>query len=336
MLDNMISGYEITNLVNGKIYHGITIRDVVQRVEYEELGGSNANAHFLNAVKKYGRENFVWRVTGVFETLEGFDGALYDECYRIVSSKSFLPTFGYNKAIYDSNRGPELEKLRAAGLKAYWETPGNRELQAELGRVKLASPAFREKLSEGRLAYWQRPGVKQKHSLLMKKRMETPNPKRLANCIFNQIGRGMMRELGLRPRDYKGKKQYIGSGQHMKTNKLAQQGARDRMALKNSDPVFVERMTRARKCQKIGSRMMRELGLLYRDGSQPHFYKSEEKRRNFSQSSAERNNRPEVKAALRKSSSQYANRPDVKLRVSFNARGYAWMRWLNLQPRQAA
>lgn len=51
--------YKVTNLINDKIYIGITIRDVISRWK-DHIGESNkkTNNRFHNAIRKYGESNF--------------------------------------------------------------------------------------------------------------------------------------------------------------------------------------------------------------------------------------------------------------------------------------
>ncbi len=53
--------YKITNIVNKKIYIGLTVKKSAQSrfsKHVSEAKCSNENRYFLNAILKYGRENF--------------------------------------------------------------------------------------------------------------------------------------------------------------------------------------------------------------------------------------------------------------------------------------
>lgn len=56
--------YKATNLINNKVYIGQTIRRLEERIYYHYYRAEHeleiTHTHFINAIRKYGKENFQW------------------------------------------------------------------------------------------------------------------------------------------------------------------------------------------------------------------------------------------------------------------------------------
>ena len=56
--------YKATNLINNKVYIGQTIRRLEERIYYHYYRAEHEleiiHTHFINAIRKYGKENFQW------------------------------------------------------------------------------------------------------------------------------------------------------------------------------------------------------------------------------------------------------------------------------------
>lgn len=82
--------YKITNLLNGKVYIGQTIRSLKDRYSQHKYKTSSSPIHL--AIKKYGHQNFI------IEELEQCPINLLDEreIFYINQYKSYCKRYGYN------------------------------------------------------------------------------------------------------------------------------------------------------------------------------------------------------------------------------------------------
>lgn len=83
--------YQHTNLINGKIYVGITALETEDR--WRKGNGYYSNTHFYNAIQKYGWDNFKHEI--LFSNLTQ-EEACKIEIELIAFHKSNLSEFGYN------------------------------------------------------------------------------------------------------------------------------------------------------------------------------------------------------------------------------------------------
>lgn len=86
--------YKVKNKINGKIYIGQTIRDLDKRISghIRESKLEGGNKPFVNAIKKYGIENFEWEIIDEATSLDELDEK---EIYWIKQLNSITPN-GYN------------------------------------------------------------------------------------------------------------------------------------------------------------------------------------------------------------------------------------------------
>lgn len=86
--------YKVKNKINGKIYIGQTIRDLNKRISghIRESKLEGGNKPFVNAIKKYGIENFEWEIIDEATSLDELDEK---EVYWINEHNSLTPN-GYN------------------------------------------------------------------------------------------------------------------------------------------------------------------------------------------------------------------------------------------------
>lgn len=90
--------YKATNILNNKIYIGMTTQSLKDRMygHFWSSVNSDKNYHFLNAIRKYGWENFSWDIVeeGLYESIEELREK---EVYWISLFDSFIS--GYNSTI---------------------------------------------------------------------------------------------------------------------------------------------------------------------------------------------------------------------------------------------
>ena len=99
--NNRASVYVHINLVNGKKYFGITTQNPPEN-RWRNGNGYYNNTHFMNAVKKYGWDNFGHFVLYKYIPIKI---AKNIEELLIKENMSYNPRFGYNRTY-----GGELEK----------------------------------------------------------------------------------------------------------------------------------------------------------------------------------------------------------------------------------
>jgi len=90
--------YEATNLINHKRYIGQTIQTLEERKGTHEYDAVNRQRDFVfyRAIRKYGFNNFQWRIIGYCKTKKQLDKA---EIACIEFYQSNNPIYGYNSTI---------------------------------------------------------------------------------------------------------------------------------------------------------------------------------------------------------------------------------------------
>lgn len=85
--------YKVTNVINGKIYIGQTIRDLkIRKTQHINTALANRdNNYFHNAISKYGKNSFRWKMIEYCDSKEELDEM---EFHYIKQFNSF--EFGYN------------------------------------------------------------------------------------------------------------------------------------------------------------------------------------------------------------------------------------------------
>lgn len=95
--------YKATNLVNGKVYIGQTIRSLRYRKRQHNANHKNPKFtwHFYKSMRKYGKKNFKWSIIDAAKTIEELNKK---EEYWIKSYKSTNQKYGYNKTYGGNNK----------------------------------------------------------------------------------------------------------------------------------------------------------------------------------------------------------------------------------------
>lgn len=62
--------YKATNLINDKIYIGLTTKSLEHRISVHKKDSKRLNTYFYQAIRKYGFENFKWEVVDTAITME--------------------------------------------------------------------------------------------------------------------------------------------------------------------------------------------------------------------------------------------------------------------------
>lgn len=89
--------YKITNIVNNKVYIGQTIQNVQKRFRrhINDAVSNKLNTHFCNAVRKYGKENFIIEAIDNAQTQAELNKK---EQYYIEKYNSTNSDYGYNES----------------------------------------------------------------------------------------------------------------------------------------------------------------------------------------------------------------------------------------------
>lgn len=122
--------YKITNIVNGKLYFGVTQQGLKIRWQQHKCNSNKKSYHLYNAIKKYGFCNF--KIESVFE-LETKKEMLYKEIELISLYKTNSRTYGYN----NSTGGESSRK----GCKL---TLSHRKQISEYQKIRIRKPLSQE------------------------------------------------------------------------------------------------------------------------------------------------------------------------------------------------
>jgi group I intron endonuclease len=155
--------YKITNLINGKIYIGQTIRPIEERMyEYAQQSKKlKGNSAIHRSIDKYKWKNFKYEVIDIGETINELNEK---EKYYIKKFESNNRKYGYN--IHDGGRnckpGPETRKKMSdahKGIKQSQEWISNRIHKAgsdeALKYGKIKTQEEKQYLSEHSPKYWK-------------------------------------------------------------------------------------------------------------------------------------------------------------------------------------
>lgn len=171
--------YRIVCLVNGKKYHGQTINQQ-ERWPHHLRADSHCWA-LRNAVKKYGREKFVFGIVDYASS----KGEL-DELEKTWVATSMYPV-GYNlkeggangrpseetrRKLSEANTRtqniPEVKAKNSAGVKASWSIPGARERRAASMKIAANRPEYRQRRSLIMKEIHARPGEEERRRASLK------------------------------------------------------------------------------------------------------------------------------------------------------------------------
>lgn len=157
--------YQITNLVNGKVYIGSSV-DLRRREWQHFCSPKDSNLHLQRAMKKYGKQNFRFEVLKDIADVEQLESL---EQFYIDQAKSKGKIL-YNTRPEATNNvgiqyGPMSESHKnslSVAAKARWSQPGEVEKQSTRAKVRWSDSARRldqSKKMDGRTKGEPRPYV---------------------------------------------------------------------------------------------------------------------------------------------------------------------------------
>ena len=167
--------YKVTNILNGKIYIGQTIRGLEVRGQCHISESKNGNTYFNRALRKYCPENFEWEVIEECYSKEDLDLAeeWYIRYYNTFGSNGYNLTFGgegtigwkpseetrkkisksmcgENNPNYGKERSEEYRKKLSDTLKGRKHSEGHKRKLSEVNKGKKLSEETRKKMGESR------------------------------------------------------------------------------------------------------------------------------------------------------------------------------------------
>ena len=173
--------YMATNTENGKCYVGMTTRTLAQRrSEHLNTARRGDTAVFYNAIRKYGKEAFVWEilyagsdVKKLFSVeqkfIDRFDCVKwgYNMCYGgagvVPTEKLREHKSESTKALYQN---PKYVENRMAGIREYWSRPEAKMMAKDRARKNAENPDWRKACKDS----WT-PEARERASERMKIRM---------------------------------------------------------------------------------------------------------------------------------------------------------------------
>ena len=161
--------YKVVNKINGKCYIGQTIKSLKYRKSCHlwEVNRNNTNVYFHNAIRKYGKDNFEWKILCKCETKDELDEM---EFHYIKQYNSFKPngynlTLGGNKGTYGWIPSKETRRKISKGNKGKIVSEKVKRKLSKLNSGK-GNPMYGKKRPEqtGNLNPAKRPEVRKKIS----------------------------------------------------------------------------------------------------------------------------------------------------------------------------
>lgn len=190
----MLIIYKTTNKINGKIYIGKHSQD---GLEFDGYLGSGLAIN--NAIKKYGRENFVRETLEVVE-----DKRIVNEreIFWISELDSTNKKIGYNiqkggdgftsESATELNSRPEMRELHHFNTKKMWEDEEYKKKVSKVMREsRLNNPELLEKQSEMMKEAWKDPEYRENFSTKMKEKW---NDLEFRNRTSKAISEGQSKE----------------------------------------------------------------------------------------------------------------------------------------------
>jgi len=165
----MYSVYLITNLANGKVYVGQTIKPVharwLQHISSAVTNHRSNRMYLCKAIRKHGRDNFQVETIATAETRAAIDNL---EALWIIALRANLGEHGYN-LIGGGRKGYEMadetrEKIRAANLGKKVSAAAREKMRAAKLGTKL-SAEHRAKISKSVAGITRSPETRQKMSI---------------------------------------------------------------------------------------------------------------------------------------------------------------------------
>ena len=170
--------YKLTNLLNGKVYVGQTVRTLEQRIDQHKRRSESVVSQ---AIKKYGWENFSAEILEECQTQEELDRR---EIFWIAKLDCIAPK-GYNLNEGGSGGRTPTEETRKKASESQRKRYANPEAHRKLSiaqRKRFEDPAEHEKLSKAQKKYYQNPEARKKNSESKK----NPSPEARANMSAAQ------------------------------------------------------------------------------------------------------------------------------------------------------
>jgi len=169
--------YQVTNVVNGKIYIGQTTDSLSKRWRrHVSLSKTGGQAALQRAIRKHGPDKFEIELVATCFTPETLDQAERD---WIQLSQSYLSSYGYNNTLGGASwfhHTEETKQKLSQSAKQRLQSPELRHQLSLRAKAQLASAEARRELSERKKEHYLRdPELKHRLSQLAKAQMQSPD-----------------------------------------------------------------------------------------------------------------------------------------------------------------
>lgn len=146
--------YKVTNKINNKLYIGQTTKELDVRItqHYNKMKIEKDNCYFYNAIRKYGKENFIWEIVCECNTRKELNEK---EIYYIKEYNTFWKNNGYNLT------------LGGFGMNGYKQTEETKEKNRQSKLGKKHTEETKQTMSTKKLGHFVSEEQKIKQSISM-------------------------------------------------------------------------------------------------------------------------------------------------------------------------
>lgn len=172
--------YEARNIINNKVYYGITAHslDYRKRDHIYKAFKLNSKLKFHRAIKKFGESCFIWSI--IIDDFENEEDMMNCESFWIFKNKSYDSRYGYNTAtggVYTKHT-EEMKLKNSKRMKEWWDkNEDQKDIYSRWMKERMKDTTIRNNLSikvkermkdpdisvkqkENLRAYWNKPDSK--------------------------------------------------------------------------------------------------------------------------------------------------------------------------------
>jgi len=165
---NIYTIYKATNIINNKVYVGFTSLAPEERVSAHLKNVKTIDTKFYNAIKKYGKENFLWEI--IYQSLDYEHTLKVMENYFIIEYDSFKN--GYNSTLGGEgcpgrrDTPEQIQRKKDASKKVY-DSMSAQERKEKFGKSGSDNPFYNKTHDEITIAKMKAGHAKQRKILVL-------------------------------------------------------------------------------------------------------------------------------------------------------------------------